>query len=141
MATQIYAFNCSPLAIALTVRSGLTPYSFAAASSSSTPAWTPQAPGTPIGWGATNPTSGQLGFGSNPCALNDGQTLTTFTIQIPTGVLPTTSLQVYLFYEPPATPSGNGTVGYVILNDGLPIGGNISAFASGRAAEHAAAKA
>lgn len=140
MATQIFAFNCSPLQVALTVRSGLTPYTFDAAGASSTPAWTPQGPNKSIPWGGTNPNSGQLGFGTNPCALNDGQTLTTFNIVIPTGILPTTSLQVYLFYEPPSSPSGNGTVGYVILNDGLPIGGNITAFATERNLEHAAAR-
>jgi hypothetical protein len=139
MATQIYVFNCSPLAIALTVRSGLTPYTFAAASGGSTPAWTPPGPNKAIAWGATSPGSGQLGFGTNPCALNDGQTLTTFNIVIPTGILPTTSLQIYLFYEPPSSPSGNGTVGYVVLNDGFPIGGNIAAFSAERAMEHAAA--
>jgi hypothetical protein len=141
MATQIYAFNSSPLPVALTVRSSSTPYTFAAASATSSPAWSPTGPNTAIPWGATSPASGQLGFGNNPCALNDGQTLTTFNINIPTNVQPTTSLQIYLFYEPPSSPNGNGSVGYVVLNDGLPIGGNISALSKAQELQHAAAHA
>jgi len=65
----------------------------------------------------------------NPCVLDDGQTATGFNVEIPTGILPTTSVQLYLFYEPPSSASGDGTVGYLVLNDGLPVGGNITAFA------------
>ena len=126
MATSVYAFNCSPLQIALTVRSGFTPYTFNGAAPTTTPPWIPQTPNTQIPWGGTNPGSNQLGFGTNPCVLNDGQHTTSFNINVPTGVLPTTSLEIYLFYSPPATPSGNGAVSYVILNDGLPIGGSLN---------------
>jgi hypothetical protein len=126
MATSVYAFNCSPLQVALTVRSGFTPYTFNGASPTSSTPWIPQTPNTAIPWGGTNPGANQLGFGNNPCVLNDGQHTTSFNLNIPLGVLPTTSLEIYLFYAPPSSSSGNGAVSYVLLNDGLPIGGSLN---------------
>lgn len=128
MATQIHAFNCHPSPVVLLVRSQEAAYQFSSGGPGNTPAWAPGTPDTAIAWGGANPYEGQLGFGTNPCTLDDGHSFTEFNIVIPTGVLPTDSLELYLFHAPAASSGGNGTVGYVLLKDGLPFGADTSGF-------------
>ena len=138
MSTQVCAFNCGPFQVALTVRSGNKPYKFYAAGYSSSPQWIPQASDSMISWGGRNPAAGQLGFGSNPCALNDGFNLKAFNLVIPDSFRPTSSLQIYLFYGPSSSESDFVAVSYVLLSDGTLIGGSAAGFASEGAAEQPA---
>lgn len=129
MPTTVYAFNSSPSGnpnILLTVRSATTPYTFTSAGPDSTPPWVPTGPNTKIPWGGTNPGAGQIGYGANSCILNDGLTTSPFTIVVPTGVGPTDSLQIYLFYSPPPQQGQTGTVSWVLLKNGQPIGGSLN---------------
>lgn len=123
--TSIYLFNASPQSISLTIRTGTPPIRITG--TSRTTFWFPISPTTQPTWGGSNPTAGQIGYGSNSCILNDGITSTPFTILVPNSVGPTDSLEIYLYYWPPPEKSGQqGLVSWLLLQNGLPIGGSLN---------------
>jgi hypothetical protein len=120
--TSVYLFNASALPIQLTIRSGKP---FTITGTSRTTLWRPAIPVSEPGWGATNPAPGQLGFGNNEVMVTNGQNTVTLNINVPTSVLPTTSLQIYFYYSPPSNESPEPAAYWVGLNDALPFGGSV----------------
>ena len=121
--TNIYVFNASALAINVQIRSGAA---FSIAGTSRTTLWYPATPVTQPSWGGTNPTAGQLGFGNNPVMVNNGQNTVPLNINIPTSVLPTTSIQIYFYYSPPPKGSDQPAAAYWVgLIDAFPFGGSV----------------
>lgn len=119
--TKIYLFNATALPINLSIRAG-TPITINGTSKSTY--WKPTIPPTQPTFGGTNPTAGQFGFGGNQVLVSNGQNSVVINIDIPTTILPTTSIQIYFYYSPPA--DGSPAAAYWVgLNDALPFGGSV----------------
>jgi hypothetical protein len=120
--TSMFLFNASALPISLSIRSG-SAISIAGASRATF--WIPAIPTKEPGWGGTNPTPGQFGFGSNPVLVSNGQNSVVIDVMIPTTILPTTTIQIYFYYSPPPQGSSAPAAYWVGLNDALPFGGSV----------------
>jgi hypothetical protein len=125
--TSVYLFNCGALPISLNIRAGSA---LSITGTSRSTLWRPAFPAKQPGWGGTNPTAGQFGFGSNPVLVSNGQNSVPLTIDIPNWILPTTSIQIYFYYSPPADSSQQPAAYWVGLNDALPFGGQVKDISS-----------
>jgi len=118
---NVYLFNSMNVAVNFTFNNGAPTLVNGTSESAS---WVPVSPATePTFVNNTNPAAGQIGLGVNqmvvyPTSLPPAQAIMTH-VTIPT-TMQINSLQFYVFWA-----SAN-SVSWALLNQGQPIGGNLS---------------